>query len=73
MSMTSSKGFGRLHRLTVFIRRVVQTFSPMQNPGGGFGGGHGQVSHIAATYAAVLSLATVGGDETLGLIDRRAM
>ena len=45
----------------------------MQNPGGGFGGGHSQVAHIAATYAAVLSLAMVGGAESLELIDRRAM
>ena len=57
----------------MFISRVIQTCSPMQNAGGGFGGGYGQVSHIAATYAAVLSLTLVGGAESLELIDRRAM
>jgi protein farnesyltransferase subunit beta len=45
----------------------------MQNPAGGFGGGHGQISHCASSYAAVLSLAMVGGDEALNLIDRGAM
>ncbi|KAL2832811.1 terpenoid cyclases/protein prenyltransferase alpha-alpha toroid [Aspergillus pseudoustus] len=53
--------------------RTISTFNPMQNATGGFGGGHGQISHCASTYAAVLSLAMVGGDEALSLIDRRAM
>lgn len=53
--------------------RVVETCTPMQNPSGGFGGGHGQTSHAASSYAAVLSLAMVGGNEALDLIDRRAL
>lgn len=53
--------------------RVVETCTPMQNPSGGFGGGHGQTSHAASSYAAVLSLAMVGGNEALELIDRRAL
>lgn len=53
--------------------RVLKTFSPMQNPSGGFGGGPGQTSHAAPSYAAVLSLAMVGGDESLDMIDRRAL
>ena len=53
--------------------RVLETFSPMQNPSGGFGGGPGQTSHAACTYAAVLSLAMIGGGESLNLIDRRAL
>lgn len=53
--------------------RVLETLSPMQNPTGGFGGGHGQTSHIAPSYAVVLSLAMVGGDESLEMIDRRAL
>lgn len=52
---------------------VVQTFVPMQNRDGGFGGGHGQMSHCAASYAAILSLAMVGGKEALDMIDRRAL
>jgi protein farnesyltransferase subunit beta len=45
----------------------------MQNPTGGFGGGHGQFSHIATSYATVLSLVMVGGEEALELVDRKAM
>lgn len=53
--------------------RVIATFTPMQNPTGGFGGGHGQMSHSASSYAAVLTLAMVGGEEAYRLIDRRGM
>lgn len=53
--------------------RVMQTLSPMQNLDGGFGGGHGQTSHCAPSYAAILSLAMVGGKESLDMIDRRAL
>ena len=52
---------------------VVQTVAPAQNADGGFGGGHGQVSHCAPSYAAILSLAMVGGSEALDLIDRRSL
>jgi protein farnesyltransferase subunit beta len=45
----------------------------MQNRDGGFGGGHGQMSHLASSYAAILSLVEVGGDEALGLIDREML
>ena len=45
----------------------------MQNTSGGLGGGQGQRSHLASTYAAVLSLALVGGTGAYDLIDRRAM
>lgn len=53
-----------------YRQRCIDTFTPLQNPEGGFGGGHGHISHAAATYAATLSLALVDG---LDLIDRRAM
>ncbi|OQD81166.1 hypothetical protein PENANT_c029G03136 [Penicillium antarcticum] len=56
-----------------FRERVLATLRPMQNPTGGFGGGHGQISHLAGSYAAVLSLAMVGGEEAFGLVDRHAM
>ena len=59
--------------LTQWRDRVLETCIPMQNPTGGFGGGHGQTSHAAPSYAAVLSLAMVGGREALDLIDRRAL
>lgn len=52
---------------------VVDTARSMQNESGGFGGGGGQTSHLATTYATVLSLAMVGGEEALEVIDRRAL
>ncbi|CAF9916077.1 MAG: CAAX farnesyltransferase (FTase) subunit beta [Heterodermia speciosa] len=55
------------------VDRVAQTFTPMQNSTGGFGGGHGQISHCAPSYAVVLSLAMVGGHDHFDIIDRRAL
>ena len=52
---------------------LISTVRPIQNLSGGFGGGNGQMSHIAPTYGIVLALATVGGEEALDVIDRRAM
>ncbi|KAJ9292938.1 hypothetical protein DTO271G3_8236 [Paecilomyces variotii] len=59
--------------VTKYRERVIATFTPMQNATGGFGGGHGQLSHCASTYAAVLCLAMVGGEDAFSLIDREAM
>ncbi|KAG9247261.1 CaaX farnesyltransferas-like protein beta subunit Ram1 [Calycina marina] len=56
-----------------YRKRLMNTVRPIQNESGGFGGGNGQMSHLAPTYAILLSLAIVGGDEALGLIDRKAM
>eukprot|EP00899_Mesostigma_viride_P002321 jgi/Mesvir1/1208/Mv17695-RA.2 len=46
-----------------FLRRC-------QDPGGGFGGGPGQLPHLAPTYAATSALVTLGSDEALHVIDR---
>ncbi|OAX78820.1 hypothetical protein ACJ72_06869 [Emergomyces africanus] len=59
--------------VTKFRERVIATTTPMQNPTGGFGGGHGQTSHCAASYALVLSLALVGGQDAFKLINRTSM
>lgn len=62
--------------------RVVASIQPMQNRTGGFGGGNGQMSHLTATYSAVLALAIVGGpsddedgedEDPLDIIDRLAL
>ncbi|KAI1499488.1 prenyltransferase and squalene oxidase [Biscogniauxia marginata] len=53
--------------------RLVETARSMQNETGGFGGGFGQRSHLATTYATVLALAIVGGESAYEVIDRRAM
>ena len=52
---------------------MIATLRPMQNPTGGFGGGHGQISHLASSYATILALAMIGGEHAFALIDRRAM
>lgn len=56
-----------------YRQRLVRTVRPMQNGAGGFGGGHGQMSHLAPTYAILLSLAIVGGPDAMELIDRKSM
>ncbi|KAF3481299.1 CaaX farnesyltransferase beta subunit Ram1 [Arthroderma uncinatum] len=53
-----------------YEKRVVATAAPMQNPTGGFGGGHGQMSHCASSYALTLSLAMTGSPEAFKLVDR---
>lgn len=52
---------------------VVATAGSMQNEDGGFGGGCGQMSHLACTYATLLALSLVGGEEAYEVVDRRAM
>lgn len=56
-----------------YRERLVETVRPIQNAGGGFGGGFGQDSHLATTYATVLALMLVGGEEAYKVVDRRAM
>lgn len=56
-----------------YRERLISTVRPLQNSTGGFGGGHGQMSHLATTYATVLSLAMVGGEDAINAIDRKAM
>lgn len=40
---------------------------------GGFGGGPGQLSHLATTYASVSALVCIGTDKALAVIDRMKM
>ncbi|OHE94247.1 prenyltransferase and squalene oxidase [Colletotrichum orchidophilum] len=57
----------------VYREDLIKTVRTMQNPSGGIGGGHGQDSHLATTYAVVLALAIVGGEDAYEAIDRKAM
>ncbi|KAH0929536.1 hypothetical protein HID58_015263, partial [Brassica napus] len=41
-----------------------------QGPDGGYGGGPGQLAHLATSYAAVNTLVTLGGDKALSSINR---
>eukprot|EP00193_Tetraselmis_chui_P004692 CAMPEP_0177767152 /NCGR_PEP_ID=MMETSP0491_2-20121128/8925_1 /TAXON_ID=63592 /ORGANISM="Tetraselmis chuii, Strain PLY429" /LENGTH=522 /DNA_ID=CAMNT_0019283653 /DNA_START=265 /DNA_END=1833 /DNA_ORIENTATION=- len=52
---------------------VVAFLSSCQHPKGGFGGGPGQLPHLAPTYAAVAALVTLGSREALAAVDRPAM
>ncbi|KAJ6032709.1 hypothetical protein N7540_003441 [Penicillium herquei] len=58
---------------TRFRERLISTLRPAQNSTGGFGGGRGQISHLAGSYAAVLALAIVGGEDAFSLIDRQSV
>jgi protein farnesyltransferase subunit beta len=44
-----------------------------QHPDGGFSGGHGQIAHLAPTYAAVNTLALFGGDDAFEIINREKL
>lgn len=59
--------------VTSYRTAVAETARSMQNDSGGFGGGGRQLSHLATTYAVVLSLALVGGEEAFEVVDREAM
>ncbi|XP_052196604.1 protein farnesyltransferase subunit beta [Diospyros lotus] len=49
---------------------VIDFLGRCQHPDGGFGGGPGQLPHLATTYAAVNSLITLGGQRSLLSINR---
>lgn len=59
--------------VSTYRKGLVATAKHLQNESGGFGGGFGQQSHLATTYALVLALAIVGGEDSYEVIDRRAM
>jgi len=52
---------------------ITQFLARCQDPTGGFGGGPGQLPHLAPTYAAVNSLMIIGTNEAYSVIDRRKL
>ncbi|KAJ2348467.1 CAAX farnesyltransferase (FTase) subunit beta [Coemansia sp. RSA 2618] len=54
-------------------RQALDTVRRFQDAGGGFCGGFQQLPHIAGTFASVMALVLVGGDEAYEAIDREAM
>lgn len=50
--------------------RVVQFLAKCQSASGGFGGGPGQLPHLASTYAAVNALSTIGSPAAFSIINR---
>ncbi len=53
--------------------KVVEFLRKCQCREGGFGGGPGQLPHLATTYAAVLALCEIGTKEAYDVIDRPAL
>jgi len=51
---------------------VISSLKACQHPDGGFGGGHGQIAHLAPTYAAINALALYGAD-AFEIVDRRKL
>ncbi|KAK4417763.1 protein farnesyltransferase subunit beta [Sesamum alatum] len=52
---------------------VVDFLQRCQDLNGGYGGGPGQMPHLATTYAAVNTLITVGSQRSLSSIDRKKL
>lgn len=59
--------------VTSYRESLIETARSMQNATGGFGGGNGQLSHLATTYATVLALSLVGGPDVYDVVDRRSL
>ncbi|XP_042028107.1 protein farnesyltransferase subunit beta-like [Salvia splendens] len=51
----------------------IDFLSRCQDQDGGYGGGPGQMPHLATTYAAVNALITVGGQNSLSSINREKL
>lgn len=62
INITNSKAF-----------EIIDFLNRCQNASGGYGGGPGQYSHLAPTYAAVNTLCILATDEAYNSIDRPAM
>ena len=48
---------------------VVEFLASCQHESGGFGGGPGQLAHLAPTYAAMSALVTIGTKEAMAVVD----
>jgi protein farnesyltransferase subunit beta len=55
------------------LNNVVDFLNLCQNEEGGFGGGPGQLSHLAPTYAAVNSLMICGTEKAYKCINRKKL
>eukprot|EP01080_Neovahlkampfia_damariscottae_P008431 gene8431-256_t len=54
-------------------KRIIAFLSKCQNETGGFGGGPGQMSHLAPTYASVNALTILGTEEAYESINRKTL
>jgi len=70
---------GTLHQLPPsMIERILDFLSRCQHPDGGFGGGPGQISHVAPTFASVMTLCILAnlpqvGSRAYEMIDRQRL
>lgn len=64
------KANGMFSLSTAWRIRGISSISSWQHPQGGFSGGPYQLAHLAPTYAAVNSLAILGSNEAMDVIDR---
>ena len=55
------------------IDAIIDFLGRCQNSKGGFGGGPGQISHLAPTYAAINALCILGTEEAYKVIDRQKL
>ncbi|CAB4056324.1 FNTB [Lepeophtheirus salmonis] len=55
------------------IPDIILSLKHCHNSTGGFGGGPGQISHLAPTYAAVNTLCIIGTPEAWSIIDRQKL
>ncbi|XP_018667025.2 protein farnesyltransferase subunit beta isoform X1 [Ciona intestinalis] len=53
--------------------RICKFLSKCQNKDGGFGGGPGQMSHLAPTYAAINCLCSIATKEAYSVINRKSL
>lgn len=49
---------------------IANFLAKCQCPEGGFGGGPGQIAHLATTYAAINSLCILGTEKAYNIINR---
>lgn len=52
---------------------IVEFLTRCRSPNGGFGGGPGQYSHLAPTYAAVNCLCIIGTEKSYNAINRKTL
>ncbi|RWS28065.1 Protein farnesyltransferase subunit beta-like protein [Leptotrombidium deliense] len=54
-------------------KRIINFLLTCNNDGGGYGGGPGQMSHLATTYAAINALVTLENEDALRSINRKSL
>ncbi|KAI8319710.1 hypothetical protein GQ54DRAFT_278992 [Martensiomyces pterosporus] len=54
-------------------RRALSTVKQFQSPAGGFCGGNKQMPHLAGTFASIMAIAVIGGEDAYSTIDRGKM